>query len=842
MATKFKEELENQAPFINSTILRPSGFNFEEFKIRTWTGKRKWMRRPDVGVWFLPFTFLLIGCHGYQEQRFAMEPQDQSAIVGSRVTLPCRVENKVGTLQWTKDDFGLGTHRNLSGYERYTMIGSDDEGDYSLDIRNITLEDDGVYQCQVSSGLNGEPPIRSRYAHLTVLVAPDPPRIVQGAFIDATEEQPIVIECVSSGGKPAAEITWVDGNQAVIKKKNIQNNVETLRDGHRTTTRSTLRLTPTKEHHNKTITCQAQNTADRAYRMATVHIEVKYAPKVSIKLKSDEERVKEGTEARFLCSVDANPAPLIYRWYINDSPVLGDYVEEMIIFNVSRKYHEAEIKCEVSNTVGKNDSSLKLEVSYPPSFRTRPRNKEADFGKKVTLSCDVDGQPTPEITWLYHEPGRIDVKGEAANLVINVTNDTAGRYICKATVPGYPPIQDEVTVFLKAKPEIISNRTQFGPEGERVTVECIAISIPKPDDITWYFEGRQINAFENPIYAILNEPLEDGLINVSLVIKTSQSKHFGSYNCSVTNKYGNANVAIVLKPLKTLPLFIILIGVTAGIILFSIFIASVVVCYRRRRKMQQLSEKPDVTVTTGDMYKESDRSSNISDLKLQLPQSDGTYELDYTSSDRSDTKVPVGLPLAGPVPLPNIRLDDPLLQFRYSNDYSDPSYADSYFKNPGGFVYDYPQGYAPPPHLRVQSPTHLEVPPANRSLQGSLTRSIDTTSTLPLSGGSQNNSLQRINKSADETDAINNLGLPVGGETPPTPIYAQPNSKNSGVDLRYAATYGNPYLKNSSLGYGNQVHTAKPASTPAPPPYSAVRSSVVIPQGNGNQPAQATHV
>lgn len=78
---------------------------------------------------------------------------------------------------------------------------------------------------------------------------------------------------------------------------------------------------------------------------------------------------------------------------------------------------------------------------------------------------------------------------------------------------------------------------------------------------------------------------------------------------------------------ETLPLFIILIGVTAGIILFSIFIASVVVCYRRRRKMQQLSEKPDVTVTTGDMYKESDRSSNISDLKLQLPHSDGTYEL-----------------------------------------------------------------------------------------------------------------------------------------------------------------------------------------------------------------------
>lgn len=36
-------------------------------------------------------------------QRFAMEPQDQTAIVGSRVTLPCRVIEKQGTLQVSKN-------------------------------------------------------------------------------------------------------------------------------------------------------------------------------------------------------------------------------------------------------------------------------------------------------------------------------------------------------------------------------------------------------------------------------------------------------------------------------------------------------------------------------------------------------------------------------------------------------------------------------------------------------------------------------------------------------------------------------------------------------------------
>ncbi|XP_073965605.1 irregular chiasm C-roughest protein-like [Choristoneura fumiferana] len=788
-----------------------------------------------AGAWPVAICILLLGCRGYAEQRFAMEPQDQSAIIGSRVTLPCRVENKAGELQWTRDDFGLGTNRNLSGYDRYFMIGSDEEGDYSLDIRDVTLEDDAKYQCQVSSGKNGEPPIRSRYAQLSVLVAPNPPRIIQGAFIDATEEQPVDIECVSVGGKPAAEITWVDGNQAVIRK-HVENSVELLPDGQRFKTRSVLRLTPSKEHHRQTITCQAQNTADRAARMATVHIEVRYAPKVKVSINSGDAngRFPEGSDARVKCEVDANPKAQVYRWYINNNPVVGDYTDEMIIFCFT--------PLRPFNIIIQKWKMLPPLNEHPPIFRTKPIDVEAELGSSVTLSCDVDGQPQPEIRWILHEPGRIgQVKGKAPNLKIQVKNETAGRYICKATVEGYPEIESEATVFIKGTPTILSNRTQFGSEGDIVRIECAALSVPKPDDIRWFFEGREINSIQNPDYATLEETMPDGIVKSTLVIRASQSKHYGLYNCSVTNEYGNANAAIALKPLKSLPLFIILIGVTSGIIIFSAFIILLVICNRRRRqKSQQMSEKPDVTVTTCDMYnKESDRSSNISDLKLQLPHGDGSYELDYTSSDRSESKLQSGLPLAGPVTLPSIRHDDPLMQFRYSNDYSDPAYHDSYYKNPSGYVYDYPHGYTPPNNLRVQSPTQLDVPAANRSLQGSLTRSIDTASTLPLSAGngSQNNSLQRTKKPQDETDAINNLGLPVGGDTPP--VYAQ---KGAPVDLRYVATYGNPYLRNSSLGYPNQVHTAKPASTPAPPPYSAVRSSVVMPTGTHNHPAQGTHV
>ena len=62
------------------------------------------------------------------EQRFLREPVAQTARLGERITLPCRVENKRGMLQWTRDGFGLGIERNLTGFDRYRMIGEDEEG------------------------------------------------------------------------------------------------------------------------------------------------------------------------------------------------------------------------------------------------------------------------------------------------------------------------------------------------------------------------------------------------------------------------------------------------------------------------------------------------------------------------------------------------------------------------------------------------------------------------------------------------------------------------------------------------------------------------------------------
>jgi len=140
------------------------------------------------------------------KQSFAIEPVDRTAILGETIILPCRVMNRVGTLQWTKDGFGLGNGRDLAGFPRYMMTGNDDENDFSLQIRNVQLEDDALFQCQVGP-TEGSKGIRSRNAVVQVYVPPEPPKIIEGNHIRTTAGSTVELNCEASAGKPAAEVS-----------------------------------------------------------------------------------------------------------------------------------------------------------------------------------------------------------------------------------------------------------------------------------------------------------------------------------------------------------------------------------------------------------------------------------------------------------------------------------------------------------------------------------------------------------------------------------------------------------------------------------------------------------
>ena len=78
--------------------------------------------------------------------------------------------------------------------------------------------------------------------------------------------------------------------------------------------------------------------------------------------------------------------------------------------------------CVVTNEAGSDDASTFLYVS--PYFITQPRDTQTSDGSSVTLLCEADAFPSPEIVWLrtdLNESGEPDEQNLMYPLMFNIT-------------------------------------------------------------------------------------------------------------------------------------------------------------------------------------------------------------------------------------------------------------------------------------------------------------------------------------------------------------------------------------------------------------------------------------
>lgn len=71
--------------------------------------------------------------------------------------------------------------------------------------------------------------------------------------------------------------------------------------------------------------------------------------------------------------------------------MVGDYKEEMIIHNVTRDFHDAIVKCEVSNDVGKSEETKTLDVTCEFLLKSRLGEKKEQEASTAVISCLLRG-------------------------------------------------------------------------------------------------------------------------------------------------------------------------------------------------------------------------------------------------------------------------------------------------------------------------------------------------------------------------------------------------------------------------------------------------------------------
>nr|CDS23603.1 nephrin [Echinococcus granulosus] len=424
------------------------------------------MSNLHLGIYCLYLTVLLASLHVAESAGFQSEPcTDRELATGTQcfrripdaayflprgytALLHCVVENMRGKAQWRFNNLLLGHDPSVPDFERISMPGDPNTGDVGLQIRNLTIDDTGEYECQVTPSM-GQPLLR-RKTWLQVTVMPSTPRLfalgkeVKDRSLGiplSDEEKTITVECVASNGIPPPNFYWklndillqsmpTDDKSPVRLPQIITNPGED---------RSMLTLLKSDLKTGNILTCEVSNNATlsredvtaRTLRTTTlIDVHVPPGPPIITILDNfDGGTFKEGTQLQAECVAKPPGHPvgaLFWRWHFPPSlqaalpPLqripLGlpfhsqDFVQTIVntedvptsfyetstngelkavltIPNINRRYHYAKLSCETAHNTG---VSKRADVNVTINFL--PHNLTITLKKGTLLTGSVNGR------------------------------------------------------------------------------------------------------------------------------------------------------------------------------------------------------------------------------------------------------------------------------------------------------------------------------------------------------------------------------------------------------------------------------------------------------------------
>ncbi|KAI6215486.1 Immunoglobulin domain protein [Aphelenchoides besseyi] len=346
---------------------------------------------------------------------FREVPRNQSVVLGSDVTFRCAAESSDSEYdrlsQWrTNTRVMLGYDANavvaMSG-GRYSY-GQESSEELHLHISNVSLTDDGNFECQMYRRTEG--PIRSS-AHLNVLVAPVETYFEHyrtSSVIEVNEDSALNVTCVGRNAKPEVSVKWYVNGKLITE--NIQRWVEYNSNG-TSSTFAALSWRPTKKDHNKLLTCEVQHPETNTENRISLTMHVFFSserPEIEIQNKED---IKVGVNVTLVCLVEGGNPPPRLTWHLGDRAMKTQYeydfatqvTRNILSFVAEGSDNGAVYECWSSNreNVPPLKTNVAIKVDYPPSTVSFVNTSTSvRKGDSIKLMCRSSAaSPAPVINW-----------------------------------------------------------------------------------------------------------------------------------------------------------------------------------------------------------------------------------------------------------------------------------------------------------------------------------------------------------------------------------------------------------------------------------------------------------
>ncbi|RXN18375.1 hemicentin-2 isoform X1 [Labeo rohita] len=398
--------------------------------------------------------------------------------------------------------------------------------DGSLHVDRAGADDAGTYVCTAINVAGS--------ANITITVEIHaPPDIKAGPLhYTANEGTPISLSCEASG-VPKPTIVWSKGRDP--SNRPVSAPLETA-DG------SLYISSPTAEDAGVYV-CTA--TSAVGYTSREMHLSVNSKPRI-VGAEGSRAMVKMaaevGSEVILPCEVHGSPTPLV-TWSRNGQPIPPVTAWFTILPSGSLKISDVRLidsklyTCSAANPAGNVSLTYNLQVQAKPRIQPAPTSLKALIGQTVVLPCVVQGEPSPQISWLHNG---LPVGNDRMLKIQAVQHSDSGTYSCVArNSAGEDTI--EIVLNILEGPYFETNGETIieSVSNSRVFIPCPARGSPAPW-VRWFKNGLEIHMERSEHGVSLAE-------NGSLVIGTASASHSGDYKCVATNEAGSVERKTRLK-------------------------------------------------------------------------------------------------------------------------------------------------------------------------------------------------------------------------------------------------------------------------------------------------------
>ncbi|EDL23203.1 poliovirus receptor precursor [Mus musculus] len=303
-------------------------------------------------------------------------PYNSTGVLGGSTTLHCSLTSNenvtITQITWMKKDSG-GSHAlvavfhpkkgpNIKEPERVKFLAAQqDLRNASLAISNLSVEDEGIYECQIATFPRGS---RSTNAWLKVQARPK-------NTAEALEPSPTLIlqdvaKCISANGHPPGRISWpsnVNGSHREMKEPGSQPGT--------TTVTSYLSMVPSRQADGKNITCTVEHESLQELDQLLVTLSQPYPPE-NVSISGYDGNWYVGlTNLTLTCEAHSKPAPDMagYNWSTNTGDFPNSVKRQgnmLLISTVEDGLNNTVIVCEVTNALGSGQGQVHIIVKEKP--------------------------------------------------------------------------------------------------------------------------------------------------------------------------------------------------------------------------------------------------------------------------------------------------------------------------------------------------------------------------------------------------------------------------------------------------------------------------------------------